>query len=101
MVCSVLIYYIIFFYFILFFIVESFPAIQKEFLHQTCTHFLQQYPDGTSRNIHHSFIMALIQKFPALSYLDKSTDGVDGKAPYVRLFKSLLKIKNIKITITF
>ncbi|CAF4268595.1 unnamed protein product [Rotaria sp. Silwood2] len=55
----------------------------REFLHQTCTHFLQQYPDGTSTNIHHSFIMAIIQKFPALSYLDKSTDGVDGKAPYV------------------
>ncbi|CAF2769880.1 unnamed protein product [Rotaria sp. Silwood2] len=27
---------------------ESFPAIQQEFLRQTCAHFMQQYPDCIS-----------------------------------------------------
>ena len=79
------------------FVIESFPAIQKEFLRQTCTHILQQYPDDASKNIHHSFVMSLIQKFPALNYLDKSVDGIDGKAPYVSVFEKLFKIKKILI----
>ena len=69
------------------FVIEYFPAIQKEFLQQTSTHFLQQYPDCTSRNVHHSFIMALTQKYPALNYLNKSVDGIDGRAPYVSGFE--------------
>jgi hypothetical protein len=37
--------------------------------------------------------VALTQKFPALNFLDKSVDGIDGKAPHVSLFEKLLKIK--------
>ncbi|CAF2728073.1 unnamed protein product [Rotaria sp. Silwood2] len=72
-------------------------AIQQEFLRQTCTYFLQQYPDSTSRKVHHSFIMALTQKFPALNFLDKSVDGVNGKAPYHTISRLLSRKKrNLK-----
>jgi hypothetical protein len=69
------------------FVVESFPAIKREFLQQTSAHFIQQYPDGAARRVHHSFVMALIEKFPILNYLDKSVDGINGKTPYVSLFE--------------
>ncbi|CAF4131857.1 unnamed protein product [Rotaria sordida] len=80
---------------------ESFPAIQQEFLRQTCAVFLQQYPDSSSRKVHHSFVMALTQKFPALNFLNKSVDGVDGKAPYHTISRLLSRKKrNLKYSKT-
>jgi hypothetical protein len=66
-----------------FFVIESFPAIKRDFLQQTSAHFLQQYPDGAPRRVHHAFVMSLIEKFPVLNYLDKNVDGINGRAPYV------------------
>ncbi|CAF1315925.1 unnamed protein product [Adineta steineri] len=72
---------------------ESFHAIQKEFLQQTSSHFIQQYPESTSRNVHHSFILALTQKFPALNFLNRTVDGVDGKAPHYTISRLLSRKK--------
>ncbi|CAF3694319.1 unnamed protein product [Rotaria sp. Silwood1] len=78
---------------------ESFPAIQQEFLRQTCAHFIQQYPDCISRKIHHSFVLALTQKFPSLNYLNKNVDGIDGRAPNHTISRLISRKKrNIKYT---
>ncbi|CAM2729725.1 unnamed protein product, partial [Rotaria socialis] len=49
---------------------KSFPAIKQEFLRQTCTYYIQSYPECSSRKRHHSFIMALTIKYPALKFLN-------------------------------
>ncbi|CAF3885541.1 unnamed protein product [Rotaria sordida] len=80
---------------------DSFPAIQKPFLEQTCTHFLQQYPDCSLKNVHHSFILALTQKFPALNYLNLNVDGKNGKAPHHTISNLLSRKKrNMKYSKT-
>ncbi|CAF3963394.1 unnamed protein product [Rotaria sp. Silwood1] len=61
---------------------ESFSSIQKTFLEQTCTHFLRQYWNSSSKSLHYSFVLALTEKFPALNYLDKNIDGKNGRAPH-------------------
>ncbi|CAF3826211.1 unnamed protein product [Rotaria sp. Silwood1] len=66
---------------------ESFSSIQKTFLEQTCTHFLRQYWNSSSKSLHYSFVLALTEKFPALNYLDKNIDGKNGRAPHKRNIK--------------
>ncbi|CAF3947770.1 unnamed protein product [Rotaria sordida] len=53
---------------------ESFPSIQKVFLDQTGTHFLQKYSNSSSKSLHYSFVLALTEKFPILNYLNKDVD---------------------------
>ncbi|CAF1398960.1 unnamed protein product [Rotaria sordida] len=60
---------------------ESFPSIQKVFLDQTGTHFLQKYSNSSSKSLHYSFVLALTEKFPILNYLNKDVDGKMGRAP--------------------
>jgi len=78
-------------------LLESFPSIKKIFLEQTCTHFLQQYPNSLSKSLHYSFVTALAEKYPTLKYLNKD-DRLTGKTPYVSLFQQY-SVDNAKISI--